>query len=39
MISLKGRIALALMKKEHKIELLNELRTMGPGIAPEEMKK
>lgn len=39
MISLKGRIALALMKKKHKIELLNELKTMGPGIAPEEMKK
>lgn len=39
MLSLKGRISLALMKKEHKIELLNELKTMGPGIAPEEMKK
>lgn len=39
MISLKGRVVLALMKKKHKIELLNELKTMGPGIAPEEMKK
>lgn len=39
MISLKGRIALALMKKKHKIELLNELKTMGPGISPEETKK
>lgn len=39
MISLKGRIILALMKKKHKTELLNELKTMGPGIAPEEMKK
>lgn len=39
MISLKGRIALALMKKEHKIALLNELKTMGSGISPEELKK
>lgn len=39
MLSLKGRISLALMKKKHKIELLNELKTMGPGIAPEELKK
>lgn len=39
MISLKGRIALALMKKKHKIEPLNELKTMGPGISPEETKK
>lgn len=39
MISLKGRIALALMKKKHKIALLNELKTMGAGISPEETKK
>lgn len=39
MISLKGRIALALMKKKHKIALLNELKAMGPGISPEETKK
>lgn len=39
MSSLKGRIALALMKGDQKIDLLNELKTMGPGISPEEMKK
>lgn len=39
MISLKGRIALALMKKEHKVALLNELKAMGSGISPEELKK
>ncbi len=39
MSSLKGRIALALMKRDQKIDLLNELKTMGPGISPEETKK
>lgn len=39
MVSLKGKIALALMRKKDKIVLDNELKTMGPGIAPEELKK
>lgn len=39
MISLKGRIALALMKKRHKVAFLNEIKTMGAGISPEETKK
>lgn len=38
-MSLKGKLALLFMGSKKKSILENELRTMGPGIAPKELKK
>lgn len=38
-MSLKGKLAIIWMHKDDRIALNDEIKTMGPGIAPEELKK
>lgn len=38
-MSLKGKLAIIWMRKKDRIALDDEIKTMGPGIAPEELKK
>lgn len=38
-MSLKGKLAIIWMKKKDRIAFEDELKAMGPGIAPEELKK
>lgn len=38
-MSLTGKLALIWMKKSDRIVFNDELEAMGPGIAPEELKK
>ena len=38
-MSLKGKLAIIWMRKKDRIAFNDELEAMGPGIAPEELKK
>lgn len=38
-MSLRGKLALIWMKKDDRKAFRNEVKSMGPGIAPEELKK
>lgn len=38
-MSLRGKLAYIWMRKADRDALNDELKTMGPGIAPEELKK
>ena len=38
-MSLRGKLAIIWMHKKDRIAFNDEIKTMGPGIAPEELKK